>query len=85
MRKANERETQYILCYTLKMKSNSLINTNPYLKNAAKRKKLVSRSVRTSCGVEGIEAKEKKVAHPITNRKNKKIYKNLKQTPQAAS
>lgn len=39
------------------MKTKSLIETNPYLKDAAQRKKLVARSVRTSCGVEGIAAK----------------------------
>lgn len=35
----------------------SLIDTNPYLKDPEMRKKLVKRSVRTSCAVEGIAAK----------------------------
>lgn len=34
----------------------SLAETNPYLKDPEMRKKLVRRSVRTSCGVEGIKA-----------------------------
>lgn len=52
-----------------------LIETNPYLKNAAMREKLISRSVRSSCGVEGIKASHH-VAHiEITRRKDKKIYK----------
>ena len=53
-----------------------LIETNPYLKDKAMREKLVSRSVRTSCGVEGIKAASRDVAaFKITQRKNKRIYK----------
>ena len=37
------------------MKTKSLIETNPYLKDAALRKKLIVRSVITSCGVEGVK------------------------------
>lgn len=37
------------------MKKKSLIETNPYLIDPAQRKMLVERSVRTSCGVEGIK------------------------------
>ncbi len=51
------------------MKTKSLIKTNPYLKDAAKRKMLVARSVRTSCGVEGIELKQDTVMPEITERK----------------
>lgn len=40
------------------MKTKPLIETNPYLKNSVTRKKLIARSVRTSCGVEGIKKKE---------------------------
>lgn len=65
--------------------SKSLIKTNPYLKDAAKRKMLVARSVRTSCGVEGIKAKQDKVISPIVRRKDKKIYKSIKATVRAAS
>jgi hypothetical protein len=57
------------------MKTQPLIETNPYLKNAAMRKKLISRSVRTSCGVEGIKTPSNIVRFEIPRRKNKKIYK----------
>ena len=69
------------------MKKNSLINTNPYLKDPAKREMLIARSVRTSGAVEGIEpAEEDELSHiKITHRKDKKIYKWLKKTAQAAS
>jgi hypothetical protein len=58
------------------MKAKRLSETNPYLKNIAERKKLVSRSVRTSCGVEGINPPTK-ASQPfnIFQRKDKKIYK----------
>jgi hypothetical protein len=59
------------------MKARPLIETNPYLKDAETRKKLVQRSVKTSCGVEGI-----KVVHvihfDIPRRKSKKIYQTVK-------
>lgn len=35
----------------------SLIDTNPHLKDEAQRKKLIAKSVRSSCGVEGIKSK----------------------------
>lgn len=61
------------------MKKKSLVETNPYLNDANMRKELVARSVRTSCGVEGI----KKGAHASTyidipRRKVKKIYNTSK-------
>jgi hypothetical protein len=60
------------------MTTKTLIETNPYLKNAAMRDKLISRSVRSSCGVEGIKA-SKLVGHiEIVRRKDKKIYKTTK-------
>ncbi len=60
------------------MKTKALIETNPYLKNAAMREKLISRSVRSSCGVEGIKT-SKLVGHiKITQRIDKKIYKTAK-------
>lgn len=43
------------MCYTVSMKKKSLIDTNPHLKDPDKRKELIERSVRTSCGVEGIK------------------------------
>lgn len=68
------------------MNTKSLIKTNPYLKDAATRKMLVARSVRTSCGVEGIKPKQDDIILPvITHHKDKKIYKLLKQTAQATS
>lgn len=60
------------------MKTKPLIETNPYLKNAATRKKLISRSVRTSCGVEGIKPPANIARFEIPRRKNKKIYKSAK-------
>ena len=42
------------------MKKKSLIETNPYLKDLEMRKKLVKRSVQTSCAVEGIAAKTRR-------------------------
>jgi hypothetical protein len=55
------------------MKTKPLIETNPYLKDSKMRKKLIARSVRTSCGVEGIEAKGESLPHiDIPRRKNKK-------------
>lgn len=46
-----------------------LIETNPYLKDPVQREKLITRSVRTSCGVEGIKAKEKGAEFDIPRRK----------------
>ncbi len=61
------------------MSHKPLIETNPYLKNASLRAKLIARSVRTSSAVEGIKAKnEKAFQFDIPRRKNKKIYRNIK-------
>lgn len=58
------------------MKVKRLTETNPYLKDVEKRKQFVSRSVRTSCGVEGINApSETTEPFNIFHRKDKKIYK----------
>lgn len=57
------------------MKTQPLIGTNPYLKDPAQREELVSRSVRTSCGVEGIKAKQGKGVHFDIPRREKRIYK----------
>ena len=57
-----------------------LIETNPYLKDKAMREKLVSRSVRTSCGVEGIKASQNISPFKITRRKNKRIYNLIAKT-----
>lgn len=55
-----------------------LIETNPYLKDATMREKLISRSVRSSCGVEGIKVSNHVGHIEITRRKDKKIYKTAK-------
>lgn len=64
------------------MKTKTLIETNPYLKNAKLRDRLISRSVRSSCGVEGIKAASH-VPIKITNRRDKKIYKTIKRASKA--
>ena len=54
----------------------TLIETNPYLKDPNQREKLVRRSVRTSCAVEGIAPKlENTSTIEIKHRTPKKIYK----------
>lgn len=55
-----------------------LIETNPYLKDPVTREKLISRSVRTSCGVEGIKQSNRVGKIDIPERGDKKIYKMLK-------
>lgn len=61
------------------MKTKSLIQTNPYLKDAEQRRKYVAISVRSSCGVEGITPKSDQIRTiEITHRKDKKIYKSAK-------
>jgi len=69
------------------MKKKSLIETNPYLKDAAERKLRIARSVRTSSGVEGVKPPQKgAVCREISHRKDKKIYqKSIKPTDRAAS
>lgn len=60
------------------MKMKTLIDTNPYLKDADDRMRLIHRSVRTSCGVEGIKEREGRLhVVNIPSRGEKKIYKNL--------
>jgi len=60
------------------MKKKYLIDTNPYLSDPLTRDRLVTRSVRSSCAVEGIKATITKII-PISNRKDKKIYAALSQ------
>ena len=43
------------------MEKQSLLQTNPYLKNREVASKLIERSVVTSCGVEGIKVDLKKI------------------------
>jgi hypothetical protein len=57
------------------MKTKSLIETNPYLKDPLLRRELVARSVRTSGGVEGILLDPSNIIEiEIPRRKDKKIY-----------
>ena len=69
------KEKHRIFRYNVHMKTKTLRETNPYLQDEAMRKKLVSRSVRTSCGVEGIKLSGRVGRIEITHRKNKRIYK----------
>ena len=55
-----------------------LIDTNPYLEDPVSRDKLISRSVRTSCGLEGIKVSTRVGQINIPDRGNKKIYNMLK-------
>jgi hypothetical protein len=65
------------------MKTKPLIETNPYLQDPVERDRLISRSVRTSCGVEGIYEKSiAPISINIPSRGEKKIYKTLAQRSQ---
>ena len=64
------------------MEKMPLSKTNPYLQNPITRKKLIARSVETSCGVEGItitltQAKIKAAQFTILRRGNKRIYQTI--------
>ncbi len=59
------------------MKTKSLIQTNPYLKDPTQRQKLNERSVRSSCGVEGIKVDNQKKPIKIV-RREKKLYNKFK-------
>jgi hypothetical protein len=64
------------------MEKMPLSKTNPYLQNPITRKKLIARSVETSCGVEGItitltQAKIKGAQFSIPRRGNKRIYQTI--------
>ncbi len=58
------------------MRKKPLIETNPYLKDAAMREKLVTRSVVTSCGVEGVKIDFRKMSHiEIKQKRNEKVQR----------
>lgn len=64
------------------MEKKTLSKTNPYLQDSVTRKKLIARSVETSCGVEGItitlaQAKIKAAQFNIPRRGNKRIYQTI--------
>lgn len=57
------------------MNKKTLIDTNPYLRTYEDRIRLVARSVRTSCGVEGIRShSEEKKFFNVPSRGIKKIF-----------
>lgn len=57
------------------MKIKPLSETNPYLRDPVERERLVTRSVRTSCAVEGIKPRQDKtLVIEIKHRKPKQIY-----------
>ena len=60
------------------MKNTSLAKTNQYLKDSQKRKRLVDRSVKTSCGVEGIKINLATVLEIAIPRRPKRIYSDVK-------
>ena len=51
------------------MRKNSLLKTNPYLKNPAERRRLIYKSVVTSTAIEGVHVPSKK---PNVSKKGKK-------------
>lgn len=55
-----------------------LIETNPYLKDPVMRDRLISRSVRSSCGVEGIKVDSRAAKIEIPQKNSKKAYEKLK-------
>lgn len=57
------------------MKTEPLIKTNPYLQDPVERQRLIARSVKTSCGVEGIKLNENIKPLVIVTRRIKRIYK----------
>jgi hypothetical protein len=58
------------------MKRQTLLETNPYLKDPAEMRKLISRSVTTSCAVEGIRVEANAPTIQISRRKKlKRIFK----------
>lgn len=56
------------------MNNKSLSLTNPFLKVPGAMEALVARSVKTSCGVEGIHLKNDNVSTREITRRPKKIY-----------
>lgn len=58
------------------MKPKPLIETNPYLKDPVLREKLITRSVETSCGVEGVRVDFQKAVHIEIPRRHKKDREN---------
>ena len=61
------------------MEYKTLIQTNPYLRDPILREELISRSVRTSCGVEGITLSNNPVSIEIPRLREKGIHKAIGQ------
>lgn len=59
------------------MKDKMLIQTNIHLRDPVLREKLIARSVRTSCDVEGIVASNNPTPIEISRRSEKRIYKTM--------
>lgn len=56
----------------------TLSETNPYLKDKEQAKRLNARSTRTSCGVEGISAKNSPLSIKIDHSKSRHVYSKMK-------
>lgn len=56
----------------------TLSATNSYLKDKEQAKRLNARSTRTSCGVEGIKAKDKALTIKIDHSRSSAVLKEMK-------
>lgn len=61
----------------------TLSETNPYLQDKEQAKRLNARSTRTSCGVEGIVAKEKPLSVKIDHTRSSSVYAKMKKRLQS--
>ncbi len=65
------------LCYNVSMKT--LSETNPYLQDKKEAERLIARSTRTSCGVEGIVAKNTPLKVKVDHSRSRAVYLKMKQ------
>lgn len=56
----------------------TLSETNPYLQDKEQAKRLNARSTRTSCGVEGIKAKDKALTLKIDHSRSSAVLEEMK-------
>lgn len=56
----------------------TLSETNPYLQDKEQAKRLNARSTRTSCGVEGIKAKDKALSMKIDHSRSSAVLEEMK-------
>lgn len=61
----------------------TLSDTNPYLQDKEQARRLNTRSTRTSCGVEGIVAKEKTLSVKIDHARSSLVYAKMKKRLQS--